>query len=232
MDQEKVGKFIKEIRIKNNLTQKEFAEKLGVTFQAVSKWENAKNIPDISLLKEISTLFNVDISEILEGESKKKKDSKIIYIIISIIIFLIIIIITVGSLYSNNNHNFEFKQLSTSCDNFNLTGSMAYNKDKTSLYISSIEFCGSDEEAIYENIECKLYENHNDEEIEISSCKSGVNLTLKEYLKEVTISVDNYESSCKNFAGSDLYLEINAKTGDNKNIIYKIPITLQDNCSN
>ena len=64
MDQEKVGRFIKEIRVKNNLTQKEFSEKLGVTFQAVSKWENGKNIPDISLLKEISRMFNVEINEI------------------------------------------------------------------------------------------------------------------------------------------------------------------------
>ena len=37
MDQEKIGKFIKEIRIKNNLTQKDLAEKYGVTYQAVSK---------------------------------------------------------------------------------------------------------------------------------------------------------------------------------------------------
>ena len=61
-----------------------------------------------------------------------------------------------------HNHDFEFKQISTSCDNFNITGSMAYNKDKTSLYISSIEFCGSDDNAIYESVECKLYESFND----------------------------------------------------------------------
>ena len=40
MDQEKIGKLIKVIRKKNNLTQAEFAEKYGVTYQAVSKWEN------------------------------------------------------------------------------------------------------------------------------------------------------------------------------------------------
>lgn len=47
MDQEKISKFIKAIRKKNNLTQKEFADKYGVTFQAVSKWENARGIPEI-----------------------------------------------------------------------------------------------------------------------------------------------------------------------------------------
>ena len=42
MDQEKIGKFIKKIRQENHLTQKEMADKLGVTFQAVSKWEMVK----------------------------------------------------------------------------------------------------------------------------------------------------------------------------------------------
>ena len=47
MDQEKIGNFIKEIRKKNNLTQKDLADKYNVTYQAVSKWENGKNMPDI-----------------------------------------------------------------------------------------------------------------------------------------------------------------------------------------
>ena len=230
MSQEKVGKFIKEIRIKNNLTQKEFAEKLGVTFQAVSKWENGKNIPDISLLKEISRMFNVDINEILDGEKKQENKKNVLYIF-SGIVFLIMIIILIVVLLNSGNHDFEFKQISTSCDSFNITGSMAYNKDKTSLYISSIEFCDSDDNEVYKSIECRLYEKHSGEEVEISSCKGDSNITLKEYIKEVKISVDNYELSCKNFSSSELYLEINATLDDNKNITYKVPITLVDNCS-
>lgn len=229
MDQEKVGKFIKEIRVKNNLTQKEFAEKLGVTFQAVSKWENGKNIPDISLLKEISRMFNVDINEILDGKKKQKNKNILLYIVSGFVLLVIIILIIV--LFNNRNHDFEFKQISSSCDNFNITGSMAYNKDKTSLYISSVEFCGSDDNEVYENIKCRLYEKHNDEEVEISSCKSESNITLEEYLKKVKISVDDYELSCKNFLNSELYLEINATLDDNKNVTYKVPIALVDNCS-
>ena len=61
MDQELIAKKIKELRIKNNLTQKEFADKMNVTFQAVSKWENGKSIPDISILKKISEEFNINI---------------------------------------------------------------------------------------------------------------------------------------------------------------------------
>lgn len=47
MDQEKFGKFIKQIRKDHNLTQKQLAEKYNVTYQAVSKWETGKNMPDI-----------------------------------------------------------------------------------------------------------------------------------------------------------------------------------------
>lgn len=231
MNQEKVGKFIKEIRTKNNLTQKEFAEKLGVTFQAVSKWENGKNIPDISLLKEISKMFNVNIDDILEGETKNKNKSKL-YFTVGVIILAILIIIAIITNFHKDNHDFEFKQISTSCDNFNITGSLAYNKDKTSLYISSVEFCGNDDKEIYSSIECKLYENHEGDEKEISSCNTENNITLEEYLKEIEISVDNYSLSCNNLSHSNLYLEINATLETNKNITYNIPITLHDNCSN
>ena len=61
MDSEKIGKLIKDIRNKNNLTQKEFADKYSVTYQAVSKWENGKNLPDISLLHQICHDFNINL---------------------------------------------------------------------------------------------------------------------------------------------------------------------------
>lgn len=231
MNQEKVGKFIKEIRTKNNLTQKQFADILGVTFQAVSKWENGKNIPDISIMQDISKKFNIDINDLLEGETKQNtKDKKIyLYLIAALTILIIVVIFIIAS---TNNHDFEFKQISTTCDNFNITGSMAYNKDKTSLYISSVEFCGSDDNIIYESIGCTLYEEHNSDEKKISSCNTSKNITLEEYLKNVKISVDDYEISCKNMLESELYLEINGTLEDNKDIVYKIPITLLENsCS-
>ena len=73
MDQEKIGKFIKDLRIKNNLTQKEFADKYNVTYQAVSKWENGKNMPDLSLLKDICKDFDVSLDDLFNGEKRVKK---------------------------------------------------------------------------------------------------------------------------------------------------------------
>lgn len=72
MDSNKIGEFIKNLRKENNHTQQDFADMFGVTYQAVSKWENGKNIPDILILKEICKKFNIDINEILDGEKKKK----------------------------------------------------------------------------------------------------------------------------------------------------------------
>lgn len=82
MDQEKIGKLIKKIRIEGKYSQKEFAEKYGVTPQAVSKWENGKNIPDIAILKEICNDNNLKIDEFLNAKSLEKKKNIIIIIII------------------------------------------------------------------------------------------------------------------------------------------------------
>ena len=75
MNQEKIGKFILDLRKQNKMTQKEFADKLNVTAQAVSKWENGRGIPDIEILHKISTEFNVNIDSILSGEKERKKKS-------------------------------------------------------------------------------------------------------------------------------------------------------------
>ena len=69
MNQETIGKFIRELRTQKNLSQKDLAAQLGVTVAAVSKWENGKNIPDISNLKAIAELFEVSLTEILNGET-------------------------------------------------------------------------------------------------------------------------------------------------------------------
>ncbi len=57
----KIGNNIKFLRNKNQFTQEQLAERLGVSYQAVSKWETNSNTPDISLLPEIAALFNVSI---------------------------------------------------------------------------------------------------------------------------------------------------------------------------
>lgn len=60
------GKRISALRQKTGLSQTELAERLGITSQAVSKWETGHAIPDIDLLLELSHLYHVSINEMLE----------------------------------------------------------------------------------------------------------------------------------------------------------------------
>ena len=57
-------------RKKNGLSQDELAQKLGVTFQAVSKWENAKAAPDITFLPIMADIFGCYIDELFSREVK------------------------------------------------------------------------------------------------------------------------------------------------------------------
>lgn len=61
------GKFISSKRREKGITQKELAEKLGVTDKAVSKWETGRGMPDVSVLEELSKELEVSVSEILNG---------------------------------------------------------------------------------------------------------------------------------------------------------------------
>lgn len=228
MDQNKIGNFIKSIRIENNLTQKDFADKLGVTPQAVSKWENGKNIPDIAIMKDISEKFQVNIGEILNGEKIYQRKSPKLSIIIPVIILLLGLLIIF--LITNSTKDFEFKTISSKCSDFKITGSAAYNKDKASIYISNIEFCGKEDIEKYQSITCKLYEKNNKTKTELSECIEKNDISLENYLKDVNINVNNYSSICKNQSTTKLVLEINATTENNKTITYTIPLKLNDNC--
>lgn len=66
-----IGKRISEYRKKKNLKQDELAEMLGVSPQAVSKWENDLSCPDISLLPELSRILEVSIDEIVQGKKEE-----------------------------------------------------------------------------------------------------------------------------------------------------------------
>lgn len=229
MDPEKIGKLIKNLRKKNNLTQKDLADKYSVTYQAVSKWENGNNIPDISLLRQMSKDFNISIEEFLDGKEniKEKKSNSKIYI--AIVLFLVLFIAGYF-MFIKKDKSFDFKTLSTSCNKFKLTGSIAYDKNKSSIYISHIDYCGGDDNTTYDEIVCSLYENNNDTNTKIKSCNNGKNTNLEEYLKSIEINIDNYYKTCKKYDNNSLYLEIDAKE-DGNITTYKIPLKLNENCS-
>ena len=71
-----VAKNIAALRQANGMTQIDLAEKLNYSDKAVSKWERAESLPDISVLVEISDLFSVSLDTLVRGECSKQNVEK------------------------------------------------------------------------------------------------------------------------------------------------------------
>ena len=69
-----VSENIKNLRLSNNMTQENLAEKLSVTRQTVSCWENGKSEPDIDTLMKIAEIFKTDINILLKSETYNNKE--------------------------------------------------------------------------------------------------------------------------------------------------------------
>lgn len=120
MNQEQIGKFIAQLRKEKKMTQIDLASKLGITDRAISKWENGRGMPDLSLLMPLCEILDVSINELLSGarldnknyqekleeniinaidysDKKIKKTKKIFKITLSaIVIFIVAFIIMYG----------------------------------------------------------------------------------------------------------------------------------------
>ena len=70
MNQENIGKFIAALRKEKKLTQEQLAEKLGVNHRSVSRWENGRCMPDLSILENLSEELGIGVSELLKGKRK------------------------------------------------------------------------------------------------------------------------------------------------------------------
>ena len=135
MNQEKIGKFIKDCRKKKKLTQEELARLLNVTDKAISKWENGRCLPDVSLFEKLCKELDITVNELLSGEKLNEnnyqekteklalnlldnmKKSKRIYLkIILIIIVLFCITILLLNKISNIEFNVPYDSRIMKCD--------------------------------------------------------------------------------------------------------------------
>lgn len=137
MNQQKIGEFIRDKRKEKGLTQVELADKLGITNQAISKWERGKNCPDISLLKDLCKILDININELLSGKEleniskeesedilvetvktytgiEKKKNKKLLIFTIILLVFYVFLIIsmylTFNQITKTNGINWEILQ--------------------------------------------------------------------------------------------------------------------------
>lgn len=241
MDQNKIGNYIKELRLKNNLSQSDLAKKLSVTNQAISKWENGRGIPDIEMLKQLSLIFNINVDDLINGGEKlpQKNTKKYVLLSLGIIIFVISLIALIIKISTNDN--FEFNTIASDNDKFSIKGVIAYNKNKKSIYISDIKYAAADDkEEEYVVLECILYETEGNNEKKISQCGDINNhkefekkdaKTLSTLLKDVEFNIDDYSCSCSEKKCNNLYLKVNALDINNKTITYNIPIQVDNTCT-
>ncbi|MBO7319325.1 MAG: helix-turn-helix transcriptional regulator [Clostridia bacterium] len=75
MDQIQIGRFIANLRKEHNMTQLNLAERLGVTDRAISKWENGRGLPDVSLMKPLCEILGITVTELLNGERTSEGES-------------------------------------------------------------------------------------------------------------------------------------------------------------
>ena len=68
MDNKVIGVQIASLRRSKGLTQNELAERLGISYQAVSKWERGETLPDVSILLDLANILETSVDRILSGD--------------------------------------------------------------------------------------------------------------------------------------------------------------------
>lgn len=76
LDPLKTGRFIAQRRKEKHMTQKELADRLGITNKAVSKWETGQGMPDIGVLLDLARLLDVSVEELLQGGADIKEEER------------------------------------------------------------------------------------------------------------------------------------------------------------
>ena len=239
MNNEKVGKFIASLRKSKNLTQQQLGDMVGVGGKSVSKWERGINMPDVSIINEVSKILGVTSNELLNGEFDKKstnehyrqKKSKKRYRLLLIMILCLILIISILLLFRAKNPLYEY-HLESDNSNFLIEGSIKFNKEEYIINISRI-YCMSDEckNIVIDNIGYFLSVNnvlvyrYN----ELSNNKKD--LLFNDFINHYEINfMNNYDNSVITYNGlknSLANISILLNGFDNNEIEFKYQINLE-----
>ena len=112
-----IGKKLKEARLNRDLTQEVIAEKLNVSRQTISNWENEKSYPDIISVIELSNLYSISLDDLLRGDDAMmehlqestnvvKSNQKLLRAIILNII-VVILLVTLGMFLPSKSYYLE-----------------------------------------------------------------------------------------------------------------------------
>lgn len=151
MNNVKIGKFIAKLRKAKGLTQQQLGDLVGVGGKSVSKWERGINMPDVSIINEVSKILGITSDELLKGEFDKKstneeyrkkiRQKKITALLFILIVLTISITIVLISYFKNDTH--EYWIASNSSD-FKVDGYIEYNKKSYTISINRL-YCQLEE---------------------------------------------------------------------------------------
>lgn len=255
MDQEKIGKFIAELRKDKCLTQAELGDRVGVTGKAVSRWERGLSIPDVSIINQVSNVLGITTTELLNGEkidlinqntlnkiSENNADlNRNKFKRILIILIIIILILCLGLLllfYINNYNNCQLYSISSTNEDFMIIGILNITNRKNTLIIGKLNYLGTTITDIYA-IEYKLiygntvyFKNGNIETFLYD--KHSNKLNINEYLSNFTIYLDDFDAKMhfNNILIDNLSIEFNYVGHNGKIYKYTIPLKLKKEFSN
>ncbi len=175
--------------------------------------------------------FNISIEELLSGEATeikppqtKRKKIHIIGLAIDIVALLTLIVM----LLLQHNSTYHFRKITSPSNDFNITGSIAYDDKKTSIYISNIEYTGTEEEKFYKQIECSIYQKLTDYELNLGSKTYNIDTptTLTNIINEISFNLEKLENNNKSFSSDSFYLLITVTDTNDRETIFKVPLFL------
>ena len=190
-------------RKRKNLTQEELANRLNVTRQAVSNWENDRNYPNVDILKNIALELDLKLSDVLDIDNKtlRKKHKKrlIIISIIFVIVLIALIVMFLGILRRNKIDVYTF-EIESNDVNIN-GGTLVLSRVENYLAIGSIT---SDTILIDADTTIRLYQSLDSKERLIIECNYHPNLIIRE-------DYGYSEYFDKNFRIDNVYIDIITK---------------------
>ena len=220
----KVGKYISKLRKRKGYTQKTLGELLDVSDKTISKWEQGSIAPDITILKQLASVLDSDVDELLEGEEKdsnkvintqlnNKSNGK--YLIAFIIGFVLGAMIL---FFVQRFYRVDYKTISVS-EELTIDGFIVSTNSKYEVVINNI-LCNYNELGTMEDIYVK------DAEIMIESDDDI--LFEKKYSYEEKVSIRDYLSSVniivevdKKYNNKDIYIEIKIYDNITEGYTYK-----------
>lgn len=229
--------IIRELRVQNKLTQKELADKIGVSDRTISKWEKGSSVPDLVCLTNICKELGVSPSLMInykysfkdrlnKAKLSLRKLLKFLTNNIFVVFFFIIFILLF--IYFINNYN-AVKIYRIKYDSENIKFNRAYffrTKAVNILFIDNIKLCKIDYEP--KTIKVELYTYHNGDKYIIYEGNDLGDIYIEENTSNLDILSNEFYSNIKH----SINLVINTTDNDGNNYTYKSTLTLNNKFKN